>query len=105
MHDVAWDEDDGGGTVDRSLITHRQLIGAFDDEEDFVLAEMDAVGRAFTGFVPHHEHRNGATARSVVRSTLMLRPKALIIGACSGRTMTAWSCGGVASIFPHGWGQ
>jgi hypothetical protein len=90
MHDVAWDEDDGGGTGDRSLITDRQLIGAFYDEEDFVLVEMDVVGRAFTGFVPSGGPSPGlchamSTAMappvaSVVRSTFMLRPKALIIG-------------------------
>src|SRR5215510_6715082 len=60
MHHVARDEDDSAQTDRRSLATDGQLIGALDDEEHLFLAEMDVVGRAFTGFVPRHEDRDGA---------------------------------------------
>src|SRR5215831_20558187 len=60
LHHVARDEDDTARTDRRSLATDGQLIGALDDEEHLFLAEMDVVGRAFTGFVPRHEDRDGA---------------------------------------------
>jgi hypothetical protein len=35
--------------------------GALGNEEEFFLAEMDVVARAFAGFVPRHDDRDGAT--------------------------------------------
>jgi hypothetical protein len=41
------------------MAIHGQLIGTLDDEEYFFLVEMDVVARAFTGFEPRHEDRDG----------------------------------------------
>ena len=60
VHYVARDEDDGTGAGRCGLLADGHLIGALNDEEHFFLAEMDVVGRAFTGFVPRHEDRDGA---------------------------------------------
>src|SRR5580765_2908064 len=60
VHHVAWDKDDGAGPSRRGLATDGHLIGAFEDEEYFLLVEMDVVTRAFTGFQPSHEDRGSA---------------------------------------------
>src|SRR5262249_57689682 len=57
---VAGDEHDGTGTGRRGPAIDGQLIGSFEDEEHFLLVEMDVVGRAFAGFVRSHENRDGA---------------------------------------------
>src|SRR5262245_57439060 len=59
VHYVARDEDDGARTDRGGLVTDGQLIGTLDDEEHLFLAVMNVVRRAFTRFVPRHEHRNG----------------------------------------------
>jgi len=60
VHNVARDEDDGAGARRRGLVPDGHLIGALDDEEHFFLAEMDVVGRAFTGFVVCDKDGDGA---------------------------------------------
>src|ERR1700757_1440806 len=50
---------DSAGADGRGLITDRQLIGALDDEEHFLLAEMDVVGWAFARLVPGQDDRDG----------------------------------------------
>src|SRR5262245_13509224 len=60
VNHVPRDEDDGAGAGRRGLAIYGQLIGALDDEEEFLLAGMDVVGRALAGFVPPHEDRDGA---------------------------------------------
>jgi hypothetical protein len=44
------------------VITDGYLIGAFEDEEEFLLIEMYVVGRAYAGFVAPLEDRDGATS-------------------------------------------
>ena len=61
VHHVARDKDDGAGPSRRGLATDSHLIGAFEDEEYFLLVEMDMVARAFTGFYVPHEDRDSAT--------------------------------------------
>src|SRR5262249_25681621 len=63
VHYVAGNEDDSSGANRRGLAADRQLIGTLDDEEHFLLAEMDVIGRAFAGFVPRHDDRDGSASR------------------------------------------
>ena len=58
VHDVAGDEDDSPWTDRRDLAADRQLIGTFDDEKRFFLAEMDMIRWALAGFVPCHDDRD-----------------------------------------------
>src|SRR5437667_239551 len=62
VHHVARDEDDGAGADRGGPVTDGQLIGALDDEEHFFLVEMNVIRRAFTGFVPPHDDRDGAAS-------------------------------------------
>src|SRR5262249_12339135 len=62
VHDVARDKHDGTGTGRRGLAIDGQLIGSVQDADPFFLVEMDVVGRAFVGFVPSHENRDGAAS-------------------------------------------
>src|SRR5215510_8239009 len=60
MHHVTRDEYDSAGGCRPRFAINRQFIAAVDDEEHLFLVEVDVVGRAFTGFVPRHQDRNGA---------------------------------------------
>src|SRR5262249_26138511 len=60
MDHVARDEYNGASACRIRFATDRQFIGALDDEEYLFLVEMAVVRRAFTGFVPSHQDRNGA---------------------------------------------
>src|SRR5262249_61818093 len=60
VHYIARDEDDGARAGRRGLVTDGQLTGTLEDEEHFLLVEMDVVGRAFTGFEVPQDDRDGA---------------------------------------------
>src|SRR5215813_14762498 len=60
VNHIARDEDDGAGTGRRGLAPDGQLVGAFENEEHFLLAEVKVVRRTFPGLVPRHEDRDDA---------------------------------------------
>jgi hypothetical protein len=56
----ARDEDDGAGAGRRGLVTDGELPGTLEDEEHFVLVEMDVVWREVAGFEVPEDERDGA---------------------------------------------
>src|SRR5262249_39494021 len=85
MHRVAWNEDKAAVPHRRGLIRDRHLVGASDDEEHFLLAEMDVIWRAFAGFVPGEEDGGCPATRLITQQHFHVEAEGFDLRCLLGR--------------------
>src|SRR5215831_11045151 len=59
VNGIARYEDQCAGAVDRGVAVNRQFVAAINDKENFLLIEVEMVGRTFAGLVPCHDNGHG----------------------------------------------